>query len=282
LVANPGKPAVRQIALQAVEMLAAAGCAIWSDPATAALFETSPGAVLPAPRLAKAVDLLLVFGGDGTMLRVTREMEGSRTPILGINAGRLGFLTAISSKELAPALGKVLAGQISVESRPLLVAEGNAQGRPICFHGLNDAVISRGSASRMIELEVSVDGAYLTSYRCDGLIIASPTGSTAYSLSAGGAIISPTSEVFALTPICPHTLSNRPIVLDMRSRIEVRVASGKVETAVTVDGQVDAALSTGDVVSIRRSRREVRLVHLEGNSFFETLRRKLHWSGSNV
>jgi NAD+ kinase len=196
--------------------------------------------------------------------------------------GHLGFLTAVSSNELESALAKALSGRCVVESRSLILAEGRAGGGALILHALNDIVISRGSASRTVELDVAVNDAPLTRYRCDGLIISSPTGSTAYSLSAGGAIISPSAEVFSVTPICPHTLSNRSVIVGMDSRIEVRVASRKVETMVTADGQVNVALNTGDVISIRRARREVRLVHLEGGSFFETVRRKLHWSGSNV
>ncbi len=282
LVANTTKPAVRKLLRLAARILRESACEVMADPPTAALAGLPQSACLPADRLARAVDLLLVFGGDGTMLRAVREANGARSPILGINVGRLGFLTAVPSRELAPALAKVLAGHYSIDTRPLILAEGMAGGAPIVFHALNDVVISRGSASRMMELDVQVDGQALTRYRCDGLIISSPTGSTAYSLSAGGAIISPSAEVFAITPICPHTLSNRSVVVDMRSRIEVRVVSEKIDTQLTADGQVNAGLAQGDVISVRRARREVRLARLEGATFFETLRHKLHWSGSNV
>ena len=282
MVANTAKPSVRTVIARAVRLLRRAGCEILGDESTAALAGLPPDAALPAAQLARAADLLLVFGGDGTMLRAVREAEGARTPILGLNAGHLGFLTAVSSKEMDSALVKVLAGKCVIESRSLILAAGQANGRAISFHALNDIVISRGSASRMIELDVEVNGALLTRYRCDGLIISSPTGSTAYSLSAGGAIISPSAEVFSVTPICPHTLSNRSVIVGMDSHILVRVVSEKVETTVTADGQINAPLDTGDTISIRRARRDVRLVHLDGSTFFETVRRKLHWSGSNV
>jgi NAD+ kinase len=147
---------------------------------------------------------------------------------------------------------------------------------------LNDFVVTRGAAPRLIELEVSVDGDALTRYRCDGLIICSPTGSTAYSLSAGGAVIAPSAQVFGLTPICPHTLSNRSVVVSLEAVIKVKVLSQKVEVILTVDGQTTCPLAAGEVVSIRRSHHNLRLLHLAGSSFFETLRRKLNWNGSNI
>ena len=147
---------------------------------------------------------------------------------------------------------------------------------------LNDFVFGRGFESRMIELEVSVDAQVLTCYRCDGLILCSPTGSTAYSLSAGGAVVCPSAEVITITPICPHTLSNRSVVVSLNSRVQVKVISHKLEVKLTADGQVQTALAAGDMVTIRRSRKYVRLMHLAGSSFFETLRQKLNWSGSNI
>lgn len=233
--------------------------------------------------LAREVDLLLVFGGDGSMLRVVREIDGAITPILGVNVGRLGFLTAVPSNNLPQALAKVWKNDFKIESRPLLSARGETRaGKKIHLSALNDIVISRGAAPRMIELEVTVDGQVLTCYRCDGLIISSPTGSTAYSLSAGGAIVSPAAKVFAITPICPHTLSNRSVIVGLDSTVQVKVISQKVETTATADGQVQVDLLAGDIITIRRSRRVARLLHPGGGSFFDTLRQKLHWSGSNV
>ena len=147
---------------------------------------------------------------------------------------------------------------------------------------MNDIVISRGIASRLIELEVRIDGNPLTCYRCDGLIFSSPTGSTAYSLAAGGAVVFPTSQVIEITPICPHTLSNRSLIVPMTANIEVKVASPKPATILSADGQVINELSTGDSLTISRSRRTVRLMHLAGSSFCETLRKKLHWRGATL
>jgi NAD+ kinase len=239
--------------------------------------------VLPdTATLARQVDLLLVFGGDGTMLRVAREIAGCRTPMLGINVGGLGFLTAVPSSEMPSALKCVWNGAFDFESRVLLQANGRANGRIVDQSALNDIVISRGIASRLIELDVCVDGSQLTRYRCDGLIISSPTGSTAYSLAAGGAVVFPTAEVMALTPICPHTLSNRSLILPMSAKIDVTVVSPRPATILSVDGQMVSELSSGDMITIRRSRRSVSLTHLTGTSFCDTLRRKLHWRGASL
>ncbi|MBI4657954.1 MAG: NAD(+)/NADH kinase [Verrucomicrobia bacterium] len=239
--------------------------------------------VLPdALSLALEVDLVLVFGGDGTMLRVARETAESSTPLLGINLGALGFLTDVRSSDLPSALDRVWRGDFRVESRALIEAVGNSRGQSFQANALNEFVISRRMISRLIELEASVDGQVLTRYRGDGLIISSPTGSTAYSLAAGGAVVYPTAEVFTLTPICPHTLSNRSVIVNLNSTIRVKVISPKPETVLSGDGQNERQLSAGDVVTIRRSRHSIRLVHLTGTSFFETLRHKLHWSGSNI
>ncbi len=233
-----------------------------------------------AAALAREVDLLVVFGGDGTILRVAREIAASHTPILGINIGSLGFLTAVPSDELAQALKCVWAGRFKIESRALLQGTGHCGGGKIACTVLNDIVISRGIESRLIELDVRVDGAPLTRYRCDGLIVSTATGSTAYSLAAGGAVVFPTADVLALTPICPHTLSNRPLILPLSSTIAVTVISPKPVTVLSADGQGVTELSAGDAVTICRSRQAVRLMSLSGSSFSETLRRKLHWRGT--
>ena len=233
-----------------------------------------------AASLAREVDLLLVFGGDGTMLGVAREIAGSPTPILGVNIGGLGFLTGVPSAELARALKCVWNGEFRFESRALIEASGIGNGKKILASALNDIVVSRGAVSRLIALDVSVDGELITNYRCDGLIISSPTGSTAYSLAAGGAVVLPTAEVFAMTPICPHALSNRSIILPLSSKICVKAISPLPATILSADGQLIGELDAGDEVVIRRSRRAIRLMHLADNSFFEALRHKLQWRGA--
>jgi NAD+ kinase len=230
--------------------------------------------------LARRADLLLVFGGDGTMLHVARDIAGCNTPMLGINIGSLGFLTAVPSSELARALNHIWNGNFKYESRALIEVSGNCNGKPINKTALNDIVVSRGAVSRLIGLDVSADGELVTHYRCDGLIVSSPTGSTAYSLAAGGPVIFPTAEVFALTPICPHALSNRPLILPLASTIRIKATNPAPATILSVDGQTITELDAGDEMTIRRSKRAVRLMHLADSSFLEALRRKLHWRGA--
>ena len=282
IIANPEKAGCRALACRAAELIAAAGRQAVTEPATAELaglrLEESPSLAA----LAKATDLLVVFGGDGTMLRVAREVAGIKTPILGVNAGGLGFLTATPSQRLNEAFTRIWAGEYTLESRPLIAVGGVASGQPVSQVALNDLVFGRGLPSRMIELEVSVDGQVLTRYRGDGLIISSPTGSTAYSLAAGGAVVAPNAEVFVITPICPHTLSNRAVIVSLHSRVEVKAISQRLNIMLVADGQVENTLAPGDTIAIKRSRRTVELLHLAGGSFFETLRQKLNWSGSSV
>jgi NAD+ kinase len=282
LIGNSGKVSGAPAVERAAGLIAAAGRKLYSDPATVRLARLKAVVCADAATLARQVDLLVVFGGDGTMLRVASEIAGSRTPILGVNIGGLGFLTAVPSANLPQALKCVWNGQFKFESRVLIQATGCCSGRLVDQTALNDIVIGRGIASRLIELDVSVDGDPLTRYRCDGLIVSSPTGSTAYSLAAGGAVVFPTAEVFALTPICPHTLSNRSLILPLTASIEVKVISPKPATILSADGQVVSELATGDKITIRRARRTVRLMHLAGSSFCETLRCKLHWRGASL
>lgn len=282
LIANLDKPNARAVVRKAAAAIQASGRRLAMETETARLARLEAPVFANALELAKNSDLVLVFGGDGTMLGVARAVAGLRTPILGINIGGLGFLTGVPSSQLGRALKQIWCGDFTLENRPLIEARGETAGRTLYQCALNDLVISRGSASRMIELEVSVDNEVVTDYRCDGLIVSSPTGSTAYSLSAGGAIVSPSAHVFTLTPICPHTLSNRSLIVGLDSRIHVRVLTERLETILTADGQVQSALATGDVVRIQRGRRAARLMRLGGDSFFGTLRQKLHWSGSNL
>jgi len=282
VLGNSGKAACAGVVRQAAQWVKAAGRELYFESVTARWAGLQRVTSCDLPALARQVDLLLVFGGDGTILRVAREIAGSQTPILGINIGSLGFLTAVPSSELRHALDAVWSGQYTFECRSLLQAKGRCGGQSIDYPALNDIVFSRGAASRLIELEVRVDGEPLTRYRCDGLIVSSPTGSTAYSMAAGGAVVFPTAEVLALTPICPHTLSNRPLILPMTARIEVRVVSQTAPALLSADGQVLGELAAEDPIIVRRSRRSVRLMHLAGSSFCETLRRKLHWRGATL
>ena len=282
LLANPGKVSSRALIQSAAQLVRRSGRKLFCDAPTSQLAGLKCEALASTSLLAEKVDLLLVFGGDGTMLRVARDMAGSQTPILGVKVGGLGFLTAVQAHQLGPALKQIWAGDYLIESRPLIQAMGKAQSKTIAEVALNDFVVGRGATSRLIELAVTVDAEELTRYRCDGLIICSPTGSTAYSLAAGGAIVSPDSEVLTITPICPHTLSNRSVIVPIDSVVQVTVVSERVDTILTADGQVQTPLNTGDFVQVRKSKFGVRLLRLRGSSFFQTLRQKLHWSGSHV
>jgi NAD+ kinase len=279
LVANTEKPASRPILRDAVRLLTAYGMEVGGDAATVRMSGLRLSRQPDTGSIARNCDLLLVFGGDGTILRVAREIAGLPTPILGIHVGRLGFLADVTVDQLPGAIDQIAAGDYRIEPRQLLRAE-HGRGAPLL--ALNDFVFSRGEVSRMIELEVAVDGEELTRYRCDGLIVSSPTGSTAYSLAAGGAIVSPSAEVFTITPICPLTLSNRSVIVPLDSTILVRACTGNLPTHLTSDGQVARIVNLGDQIFIRRAAAQVCLLRLGGRSFFRTLRQKLHWSGSHA
>lgn len=259
-----------------------AGRQVRTDALTAEWAGLSSATYSSIRELTRNVDLLLVFGGDGTMLRAADEAAGLPTPLLGVNVGSLGFLTDVSLQGIPAALKSIWRGEFSLETRHLIEVSGSCRGRTVKRRALNDFVISRGVVSRLITLDVDVDGEPLTRYRCDGLILSSPTGSTAYSLSAGGAVVHPQAGVFAITPICPHTLSNRSVIVNLDSEIHVKVLSSKPEVILSADGEGVSQMSAGDLLTVRRSRECVRLMHLRGRSFFETLRRKLHWSGASV
>lgn len=282
LIGNSEKVSCTTAVTKAARLIRAAGRKVFCDTSTVRHAKLKVPAYPDAATLARQVDLLLVFGGDGTMLRVAREIAGSHTPMLGVNIGGLGFLTAVPSDEFPRVLRHIWAGEFKFESRALIEAGGNFGGRHVKQTALNDIVISRGLETHLIELEVSVDGEPVTRYRSDGLIISSPTGSTAYSLAAGGAVVFPTADVFALTPICPHTLSNRSLILPLTATIRVKAVSPGQTIILSADGQVVHELETGDTIAIRRSQRTVRLMHLADSSFFEALRRKLHWRGATL
>ncbi len=280
LLGNLDKAGCDKIVRRASRLVQRAGRSVVCETRTARLAGLRTAVAPDAASLARGVDLLLVFGGDGTMLRVARDIAGSSTPILGVNLGGLGFLTAVPSDELPRALKHLWRGDFKFESRDLIEAAGTCQGRPVRATALNDIVISRGAVSRLISLDVSVDGELVTRYRCDGLIISTPTGSTAYSLAAGGAVVLPTAEVFALTPICPHALSNRSIILPLASVIRVKADTPGPATLLSADGQVVAGMDAGDEITIRRSQRAIRLMHFADGSFLAALRRKLQWRGT--
>jgi NAD+ kinase len=282
LLANPEKLSGRQLIRQVARALRRAHRTVLADPGTAEMAGLDVETFPDRGSLARHADLLIVFGGDGTMLSIARTIAGLDTPIVGVNIGSLGFLTAVPSGRILHELPRIWSGDFAVEERFMLEVSGEAAGNAIDSLALNDFVISRGATSRLIDLQVRINGETLTNYRCDGLIICSPTGSTAYSLAAGGAIITPRAPVLTITPVCPHTLSNRSVIVSSDSVVEVEVRSPKLEIFLTADGQVQLPMVFGDKVSIRRSRKGIRLVRFPETSFFKTLRQKLNWSGSNV
>jgi len=280
LVGNAEKSACAASVRAAAQLIQRTGRKVYCDANTAQSAKLKCEVRTDAAALAKETDLLLIFGGDGTMLHAARQIAGSKTPMLGVNIGSLGFLTAVPSDKLPEALKLIWAGEYKFESRALIEATGVGHGKKLAATALNYIVVTRGAVSRLIALDVTVNGELVTRYRCDGLIISSPTGSTAYSLAAGGAIVLPTADVFALTPICPHALSNRSIILPLSATIRVKAINALPAAFLNADGQIVGEMDAGDEVTIRRSRHSVRLMRLADSSFLEAMRRKLHWRGT--
>lgn len=224
-------------------------------------------------------DMAIVAGGDGTMLNAARQLARYRVPLVGVNQGRLGFMTDISRNDMLAAMDDLLDGKFVPETRMLLEAEVLRDERPVgAPHlALNDVVVDKGAIGRMIEFELFVDSEFIYHLRADGLIVATSTGSTAYALSANGPILHPQVSAIALVPLCPHALTNRPILVGDRNEIEIRIVHG-TDSRVHFDGQVTVDLTNGDCVRIRRSEYSICLLHPPGHSYFAMLRQKLHWS----
>lgn len=230
---------------------------------------------LPLP---PGVEFIVVMGGDGTLLSVARRCGQKGLPILGVNVGGLGFLTEVSLEELYPTLEQILEGRCEVEERMMLFATIFRNGKPFWGENvLNDAVINKGALARIVELTAWIDGEYLTTYRADGLIISTPTGSTAYTLSAGGPIVYPTLRHILLLPICPHTLSMRPIILPETVIVAVTLDKKAEDVYLTVDGQVGQILQPGDRVEVKCAPHHLKLIKSPRRSHFEILRAKLGW-----
>ncbi|HEV7785455.1 MAG TPA: NAD(+)/NADH kinase [Thermoanaerobaculia bacterium] len=277
IVAKAGSRDALDTAHELAEWLRRRGLAAALDETS--LLRARGKAVEPPSVPVEGYDLVVVLGGDGTLLAAARTLAPG-TPILGVNLGNLGFLTEINRGELYPVLLEVLEGRFSTEERSLFDVELRRQGgSPSRFRVLNDAVITKSALARIIELTLQVDGHLIARFRSDGLIISTPTGSTAYNLSAGGPIVNPLLPVAVLTPICPHALSMRPIVVPDAAPIEVTLETRREEVYLTLDGQEGTPLSFGDTVSITRSAATVRLAKVSGRRFYESLRGKLRWGG---
>ena len=227
-------------------------------------------------------DLLIVLGGDGTLLGVARAAHPFKIPILAVNLGSLGFLAEISIEELYPTLKNILAGKFEIENRMLLNACIWRSEEKVEDHNvLNDVVINKGAVARVINLQVLVNGQYMTSYRADGLIIATPTGSTAYSLSAGGPIIHPSMHTLVLSPICPFTLTNRSILIPDQSIIQVKLAAEYDDVRVTLDGQEGYDMKAEDILEIKKTKTTLQLIRGPNKNYYQILRDKLHWGSQN-
>jgi NAD+ kinase len=274
---KPNKPEAGLVLKELIAWLRQRDREVLLDPEAAAVCPAC-GPARPRAEVAAQADLIIVLGGDGTILSISRLIGGREVPILGVNLGGLGFLTEVALPELFAALEAVLKAEYAVSHRRMLAAEVRRASATVGeYEALNDFVINKTAPSRIVELETFVNGEYVATYRADGLIVASPTGSTAYCLSAGGPILYPTLPALVVIPICPHTLTNRPLVLPDTARLEVVQRSSGEDVHLTVDGQVDVALQHRDTVVVRRSANIIRLVKSPKLNYFELLRTKLRW-----
>ena len=280
IVGKYNAPGSRDAVEAIAQFLHAQGCDVSLETETALNTGLSHHPALSVASIGESCDLALVVGGDGTMLGVARQLARFNVPLVGINQGRLGFITDIRFDAFAEVLRPMLHGLYTEERRALMAAKVMRDGRCVFeATAMNDVVVSRGSVASMIELRVEVDGRFVAKQRADGLIIASPTGSTAYALSAGGPLIHPGIDGWLMVPIAPHTLSNRPVVLPSHSEVAVEIVSGR-DASANFDMQSLASLLHGDRIVVSRSEHTLRLLHPMGWSYYDTLREKLHWNES--
>jgi len=280
LIANTSKRGAAALVPQIAAALRQRGLVVCPDAESAGLLgeRERPSRA----ELARRCDLLLILGGDGTLLEAVRDTGEEAPPVLGINAGSLGFLTSVGANAWEQAVDCIAEGSFRIEERTLLRVESHA-GSTIRLVGfaLNDAVVSRGERSQLIRLDVRVDGARLSEYNADGLIVATPTGSTAYALSAGGPVLTPDSGVFVIAPVCPHVLTMRPVIVGDQSRIEIAPLR-EDDVLLTIDGDHPEPVAREAVIVIRKADRRLRLATLPETTFFEVLRQKLKWSGTAI
>jgi NAD+ kinase len=281
LIANDTKPGARELLAALVREFAEYPVELHFDERAARLLGEEKAASESA--LAERCELLIVLGGDGTILDALHAPGDTLRPLFGINLGTLGFLTTVGATELAHAVQAIVAGDYVLSARTLLKVEIMRDGAPIFSrNALNDAVASRGEISRLVRLNVRIGDTVLTQYNADGLIIATPTGSTAYSLSAGGPILDPDSGVFIVNPICPHVLTNRAVIVADSTVISITPADEAPDVLLTLDGRVVQRIERGDTIRITRAPQRLPLAMLPGVSFFDVLRQKLKWSGAAV
>ncbi len=275
IIAKPIGEGIRTVVPELVRWLEAREVRVFLDDAAA---EAAGRKGLAREALGGKAELLVVLGGDGTLLAAARVAVDANTLILPVNLGGLGFLTSVTLDELYPLLEQVLAGEQLISERMMLLAEvvrgGEVRER---YRALNDAVLNKAALARMIDFDLHVDGSFVWSSRADGIIVSTPTGSTAYSLAAGGPILDPLLDAFIVTPICPHMLTNRPLVLPDTVRIEVHFVAGEEPVYLTVDGQVGLELKRRDVIRVMKAAKKLRMIRPPHKSYFEVLRSKLRW-----
>ena len=276
IVVKPDKPEAISVARELIGWLGRKNVGVALDPSVAS--SLNPALACPREKIGLEVDLLVVLGGDGTLLSAARYLDGEKVPILGVNLGGLGFLTEITLEELYPVLERTLDGKVETERRMRLHVAVIRQGEKVGEYTiLNDAVISKTVLARIIHLRNSVNGAYVTTYRGDGVIICTPTGSTAYSLAAGGPIVYPSLDSVLITPICPHTLTNRPLLVPDRATVEFILETEESDVRLTLDGQVGCNLLPYDRICITKARNHVLFIKSPYRDYFEILRTKLKW-----
>ncbi|HWL54726.1 MAG TPA: NAD(+)/NADH kinase [Chthoniobacteraceae bacterium] len=278
LVAHARKPRAAELVQLLADGFATRGVELLMERVTAELIGREGCSV---EELGRRVSMLVVLGGDGSLLRAVHHLGEAICPVFGINLGSLGFLTCVNSLSWQEAVDAICNSRFVLSQRSLLAVEVVRGGESVYqSFALNDAVVGRGRFSRLIKLDTAIDGAILTQYNADGLIVATPTGSTAYSLSAAGPVVLPQSGVFLINPICPHVLTNRTVIVSDESEITVRPEAGQRGIVLTVDGQAPVSIKAGDTIRLTKSSRKLPLAMMPGLSFSEVLRQKLKWSGT--
>lgn len=281
LIAHTGKPGAAALVRLLREAFRQRGTQVFLEEKTAALINQK--SVASTHDVSEKSDILVVLGGDGTILQVLHELGNGIKPIFGINLGSLGFLTCVNSSAHMEAVESIVSGDYLLSHRTLLHIEVERDRATVAQRlGLNDVVVSRGEISRLIKLQTCINDSVLTEYNADGLVVATPTGSTAYSLAAGGPVLTPDCGVFVITPICPHVLTNRSVIVSDNSTVDIKPCRDQQDVFLTVDGQELVRIRSGDVIRIRKAAATLPLAMLPGMSFFEVLRQKLKWSGSAI
>lgn len=279
LIGKYGDPSVAETLLRLSAFLQGEGCQVWLESETADDITDHQHQTASLDKIGQLCDLAITVGGDGTLLHSARTLVDHDIALLGINLGRLGFLVDVSPDEMQTHVAQVLAGKFDEEHRIMLDARIENDNRPVrSSHAFNDVVVHKWEVARMIETETYINGRLLNTMRSDGLIVSTPTGSTAYALSSGGPILEPDMDAMVIVPICPHSMSYRPIVIDGNSEIQITVGDqSPSHVQVSCDGQINMGLVPGDRVMIKRKAARVRLIHPQGHDYYQVLRAKLHW-----